>query len=94
MAARLCSPGGAMPATQASRHFAATIRRMHCPSADAGGLAPAAPYTWKGGRMEILGVGRLTLDEGLGWYYSAPVTASALGGAEGQIVVTEAYLTD
>lgn len=44
--------------------------------------------------MEIPGAGPLTLDEGLGWYYSAPVTASAVGGALGQIVVTEAYLTD
>ncbi len=44
--------------------------------------------------MEMPGVGPLTLDESLGWYYSAPVTASALGGAEGQIVVSQDCLAD
>lgn len=41
--------------------------------------------------MEMPGVGPLTKDEGLGWWYSAPVTASAAGGAEGQIVVATDY---
>jgi hypothetical protein len=41
--------------------------------------------------MEMPGVGPLSLDEDLGWYYSAPVTASVLGGAVGQIVITEDY---
>lgn len=35
------------------------------------------------------GVGHLTLDEELGWYFSAPVAAGALRGATGRIVVTE-----
>lgn len=44
--------------------------------------------------MDMPGVGPLTLDEGLGWYYSPPVTASALGGVVGQIVVTDDYPAD
>lgn len=44
--------------------------------------------------MEMPGVGPLTLDEDLGWYYSGPVVAGALRGAVGQIVVTEDYLVD
>jgi hypothetical protein len=44
--------------------------------------------------MEMPGVGPLTFDEDLGCYFSGPVTASALGGAVGQIVVTDDYLAD
>lgn len=44
--------------------------------------------------MEMAGVGPLTLDERLGWYYSVEVTASALGGALGQIVVTQDYAVE
>jgi hypothetical protein len=44
--------------------------------------------------MEMSGAGPLTLDEDLGWYYSAPLAAGALGGAVGQIVVTEDYFAD
>jgi hypothetical protein len=40
------------------------------------------------------GAGPLTLDEDLGWYYSAPVAAGALRGAVGQIVVTDDSLVD
>jgi hypothetical protein len=40
------------------------------------------------------GVGPLTLDEDLGWYYSPSVPASALGGVVGQIVVAEDYPAD
>lgn len=44
--------------------------------------------------MEMAGVGTLTFDETLGWYFSAEVSASALGGAPGQIVVSEDYAVD
>jgi hypothetical protein len=40
------------------------------------------------------GVGPLTLDEDLECYFSGPVTASALGGVVGQIVVPDDYIAD
>ena len=44
--------------------------------------------------MEIPGVGPLTLEGDLGWYYSAPVTVTGVDGLVGQIVVTEDYVAD
>lgn len=35
------------------------------------------------------GVGPMTLDEDLGWYYSSPVSAGSLRGSLGQVVVSE-----
>lgn len=44
--------------------------------------------------MEMPRVGSLTLDEDAGWYYSGPVSAGALAGTVGQIVVDDDYPED
>lgn len=44
--------------------------------------------------MHLPGIGRLTLDEDLDWYYSEPVSSSSLRGATGRLVIGADLLGD
>ena len=44
--------------------------------------------------MDLPGVGTLTLERDLGWYYSEPMPSATLDGTVGRLVVDEEHLTD
>jgi hypothetical protein len=58
------------------------------------GLSAGKPTRGKVNPVEIPGVGPLSLDEDVGWYFSTPMAAGALRGTVGEIVIAQEDLLD